>query len=142
MEIGVTNILTHINVSKILIYFTYFIISIFLFSSFFKTYIYITPHNEIDLIKKGNVAVSLVLSGTLLGYAANLAFAIFYSYGIIQFIIYGIFSAILQIFCYFLLQKFFNNLQEEIRENNNVAVGLLFGSISLCVGVLNGASAY
>ena len=134
--------LTEINLDKIMHYVMYFLLSLMLFTGFFKTYIKFTPYDEIALIKKGNVAVAWVLGGTLLGYAVNLAFAMFYSYGILQFAVFGIFSALMQLITSYALQVAFDSLQEEIRTNNNVAVGIMFGAIALCVGVLNGASAY
>ena len=85
-------------------YLFYFLISLLLFILFLKTYIWFTPINEIELIKQGNTAVSFILAGTLLGYAINLAFAISYSYGPLQFFGYGVFSAILQLITFFIVE--------------------------------------
>ncbi len=142
MDAYITDQLVTMNLEKISHYVVYFILSLILFASFFKAYVAFTPYDEVALIKKGNVAVAWVLCGTLLGYAVNLGFAMFYSYGVLQFVIFGIVSAIMQLLTYYVLQKVFHSLQEEIRANNNIAVGILFGAIALCVGVINGASAY
>lgn len=142
MDPIVTQQLTDMNIDKILHYFTYFIISVCLFVGFFKAYLKFTPYDEIELIKKGSVAVAWTLSGAILGYVINLGFAMFYSYGVIQFVVFGIASGALQLACHYILQKVFVTLQEEVRTNNNVAVGILFASIAICVGIINGASAY
>lgn len=131
-----------INLEKIYHYLIYFFSSIFLFAIFFKSYITFTPYNEIGLISKGNTAASWLLGGTLLGFAINLGFAMFYSYNIFQFIFYGFISGIIQLISYSALRIIFKNLHIEIRENNNIAIGMLFGAIAICIGILNGASAY
>ncbi len=133
-------IFTHLG--NIKNYLFYFIVGVSLFVAFMKTYIYFTPYNEIELIKKGNTAVAWVLGGTIIGYSINLAFAILYSYSPIQFFLYGIFSGILQLISYKIAEKALSSLHAEIRDNNNIAAGMLFGAFSICLGILNGASAY
>ncbi len=123
-------------------YVFYFIVGLILFIGFFKTYLFFTTHNEMELIKKGNTAVAWVLAGTLIGYAVNLAFAILYSYSPLQFFLYGIFSGALQLLAYKIAEKLLKNLYSEVSNNNNIAAGMLFGALAVCLGVLNGASAY
>ncbi len=133
-------ILTHLfNIKN---YVFHFIIGLILFVGFLKTYIYFTPYDELELIKKGNTAVAWVLGGTILGYSINLAFAILYSYSPLQLFLYGIFSGLLQLISYKIAEKMLSKLHSEIRDNNNIAAGMLFGAFAVCLGILNGASAY
>jgi putative membrane protein len=140
MDVNTTQIATNISMGKMGLYFGYFTISLGLLFSFVKTYLYITPYNEVELIKKGNIGLALILSGILLGYTISLAFSLFYSETIIGFIFYGLLSAIFQLSIQLVLQKNFELIQDEVRQNNNIAIGLLLGVLALCVGIITGIS--
>ena len=134
--------LFHINVTKSINYLLYFAMSISLFVIFLKTYVKFTPIDEIELIKNGNQAVAFAFGGALFGYAINLGFAMFYAYDVVQYLLFAVLSAIIQLLAHVAMTKVFRQLQKEVWDNENIAAGILFGILAICVGILNGASAY
>ena len=55
----------------------YFATALALVAVFLTVYTWVTPHGEIALIRQGNVAAALSLSGALLGFIVPLAGAFF-----------------------------------------------------------------
>ena len=51
----------------------YFAVALLLFVAFTFVYVIVTPYNEIALIREGNTAAAISLSGAMLGFALPLA---------------------------------------------------------------------
>src|SRR6266581_2691179 len=88
----------------------YFLMALALVAVFLAVYTWVTPYREIALIRQGNVAAALSLSGALLGFVIPLASAIAHSVA-----------------------------WWDIPEGK-IAQGLFLGTISLAIGILNAAS--
>nr|WP_284675719.1 DUF350 domain-containing protein [Neisseria subflava] len=105
---------------------------------FGAVYLRITPAEELRLIKNGNLACALAFGGALVGFCLTLASSIAHSISFIDFILWGLAAAVIQIFVYFAATMMIKGATAELI-GNNVAVGALFGAVSISIGILNAA---
>lgn len=101
-------------------------------------YIKITPYNELELIRKGNVAAAVSLSGALLGILVTLAIVIAHTEKISHLFLWGTFALIVQLVVYWVVGRLQGQLRDQM-EAGNVASGILLGAASLGGGILNAA---
>jgi putative membrane protein len=106
--------------------------------AFVYIYTAITPHKEFALIKDGNVAASISLSGALLGFVLALASVIEHSVSLIDMVIWGIVALIVQLLAYFLVRLALPALSQGI-EDNNISKAILLASTAISFGLINAA---
>ncbi|WP_100373384.1 DUF350 domain-containing protein [Bacillus sp. FJAT-45037] len=102
----------------------------------------ITPYSERNLIRAGNVAVSLKLLGKMAGLVVVLQSAIRSSINLIDLAIWAIIAIVIQVILHAVIEHVFTrntNLAKEV-EKGNVAVGLFLGGISILVGMIVAAT--
>ncbi len=116
----------------------FFLVSLGLFSVFKSIYLWVTPYPEITLIRAGNVAAAVSLSGALLGYALVLASVVIHSLTLADLVLWGVIALIVQVLVYGAASRLLPDLAGSI-ERGCVAHGLLLGVLSLCVGLINAA---
>jgi putative membrane protein len=116
----------------------YFGLGIALVVVFLAIYVRVTPHREFALIRQGNLAASLSLSGALLGFCIPLASAITHSVAWWDMLLWGAIALVVQLLAYGAVRLTLPNLSQDIAEGKN-AQGLFLGTLSLVVGVLNAA---
>ena len=117
----------------------YFAMALALMAVFLTVYTWVTPHGEIALIRQGNVAAALSLSGALLGFIVPLASAITHSVAWWDMLFWGGVALVVQLLSYFIVRMILPSLSQDISAGK-VAQGLLLGTISLGIGILNAAS--
>jgi len=128
-----------IAVWQYLQYLKYFGVALVMLVVFAFAYVKITPARELELIKNGNVACALSLSGAMIGFCITLVSSMLHSVGMLSFVIWGIAAAVIQILVYFAATHLIKDANQELL-NNNVAVGVLFFGLSVSIGILNAAS--
>ena len=128
-----------IAIGQYLLYLKYFGVALLMLVAFTLLYVKITPAREFELIKQGNVACALSLSGALIGFCITLVSSMLHSVGTLSFVIWGFAAAIIQILVYFAATHLIKDANAEL-QNNNVAVGILFFGLSVSIGILNAAS--
>ena len=128
-----------IAVWQYLLYLKYFCVALLMLVVFAFAYLKITPARELELIKNGNVACALSLSGAMIGFCITLVSSMLHSVGMLSFMIWGLAAAVIQIFVYFAATHLIKDANQELL-NNNVAVGVLFFGLSVSIGILNAAS--
>ena len=106
--------------------------------AFLFVYMKITPYNELTLIKDGNIAAALSLSGALLGFTMPLAAAIFQSAHPIDMMLWALIAAIVQLLVYVAVRYSLFNVSRRIPEGQ-VATGIVLGAVSFAAGILNAA---
>ena len=116
----------------------YFAVSLALLAAFIATYVKITPQREIDLIREGNIAAAFSLSGAILGFVVPLAAAIQYSASLVDMAIWGLIALLVQLAAFIAVRLLIPTISEDITKGNG-AQGFFLGSVSLGVGLLNGA---
>ena len=128
-----------IAVWQYLLYLKYFGVALLMLVVFAFAYLKITPARELELIKNGNVACALSLSGAMIGFCITLVSSMLHSVGMLSFMIWGLAAAVIQILVYFAATHLIKDANQELL-NNNVAVGVLFFGLSISIGILNAAS--
>jgi len=106
---------------------------------FLIIYIWVTPHPEIKLIRENNVAASLAVSGSLIGFCIPLTSAIINSGSLVDVVVWGVVALLVQIIIFYLVCLPIPKISERI-EKGEIASGLWLGSASLAGGILNAAS--
>ena len=95
-------------------------------------YIKITPYDEVALIRGGNTAAAVSLSGAVIGLALPLAFSMASSISIWE-------TLILQLIAYRVTDLFLKDLPNRILEGE-VGAAILLVSIKLAVAAVNAAA--
>ena len=128
-----------IAVWQYLLYLKYFGAALVMLVVFAFAYLKITPARELELIKNGNLACALSLSGAMIGFCITLVSSMLHSVGMLSFMIWGFAAAVIQILVYFAATHLIKDANQELL-NNNVAVGVLFFGLSVSISILNAAS--
>ena len=105
---------------------------------FVLAYLRLTPFAEIRLIRKGCVAPALSFGGTLIGFSLTVASGIQHLPDYLDFLVWVAVAMLVQLAAFLLLSKALPEMKAAL-EANNVAMGALIGSISLAIGLINGA---
>ena len=106
---------------------------------FLGVYLIVTPQREIALIRTGNTSAALTLVGALFGYELPLASAIAHAVSLADLAIWGGIALAVQLATYLALRVWLKPLAAHI-EADRVSIGLLAGSVSLAMGILNAAA--
>jgi putative membrane protein len=101
-------------------------------------YLFITPYNELKLIKEGNVAAALGLSGSVLGFTFPLAAAIRNSVHPWDMMLWALIAALVQLLVYVAIRYTLLNVVRRIPDGQ-VATGVVLAAISISAGILNAA---
>lgn len=116
----------------------YLAVSLALTAAFVAAYVRVTPHRELALIRAGNLAAAFSLSGALLGFVVPLTAAVRYSVSLVDMAIWGLIALSVQIAAFLAVKLLIPSLSDDIAEGKS-AQGFFLGSLSLGVGLLNGA---
>ena len=98
-------------------------------------YMWVTPHDEIKLIRDNNSAASIAMVGSLIGFSLPLASAIANSAALVDCVIWGVIALVVQIVVFYLPVP---KISERI-EKGEIASGIWLGAASLTGGLLNAA---
>ena len=101
-------------------------------------YLWLTPYNELKLIKDGNVAAALGLSGSVLGFTFPLAAAIRNSVNPWDMMLWALIAALVQLLVYLAVRYTLLNVVRRIPDGQ-VATGIVLAVISVSAGILNAA---
>jgi putative membrane protein len=102
-------------------------------------YMWVTPHQEIKLIRDNNMAAALACAGSLIGFSLPLASAMANSVALVDCVVWGVVALVVQIAIFFLVRLPVPKISERI-EKGETASGLWLGAASLAGGVLNAAA--
>ena len=97
-----------------------------------------TPHRELRLIREGNLAVAIGLSGAIIGFVIPLASAIENSINLVDAAVWGSVALAIQIVTFLVARILLPTLVREI-EAGQLAPAVLVATISVAVGTLNAA---
>ena len=106
---------------------------------FLAAYVWITPHKELALIRDGNGAAAVQLSGVFLGFVIPVAVVIGHSVSIPDMLMWGVVALLVQLATFFVIARLlFRNIEERI-VSGCMACGTFVGGISLGIGILQAA---
>ena len=91
-------------------------------------YILLTPWKELALVKGGNGTAGLALSGAIVGLAIPLASCLASSVSLLDLVLWGVVSLILQLLAYRLTDLFLKDLPERIKNDEAGAAIVLIGT--------------
>ena len=119
-------------------YVIYLLSGVFLLGVFFVVYTRTTPLDEVALVRAGNAAAALSLSGALIGFTLTIASGILHNSALLGFVAWSAGAMVVQLSAYAVFARLLPGAMEQI-EAGNIAMGGLLGAISLSAGVINAA---
>ena len=102
-------------------------------------YVLVTPYHEIELIKQGNSAAALSLSGALIGMGIPLSVAMAGSVNAFDILVYGAVSLVLQLAAYRVTDFVLKGIPERI-ENGEISAAITMVGIKISISLINAAA--
>jgi putative membrane protein len=104
-------------------------------------YVLLTPHKELALIREGNASAAVAFGGVVVGIAIPLGACLAHSFSVMELVIWGVVTLLLQLIVFRLTDLFLHGLPRRIAEGD-VAAALMVMSVKLAVAIiLSGAVA-
>ncbi len=116
----------------------YFVVAIVLLALFLLIYLNVTPYHEMALIRAGNTAATISLSGALLGFAMPVANVIAHSDTLLDLASWGAIAGVVQILAYLVARLALPQLNQDIPAGRT-APAVFLAVVSLSVGLINAA---
>jgi putative membrane protein len=102
-------------------------------------YALVTPHREIQLIREGNAAAALSFGGVLVGIALPLALALAASTSVVEILLWGVTTIVIQLALFWLVDLLLRGLPERIKRGEVAAAALLVGAKLAVAAILAAA---
>lgn len=102
-------------------------------------YMWITPWDEVTLIRAGNTAAAISLGGAIIGLALPLAFAMSASVSVYEILVWGPVTLVLQIIAYRIADVVLKDLPKRI-DAGEMGAAVLLVSIKLAAAAINAAA--
>lgn len=118
---------------------SFFVLAILLVVLFCRFYTWITPQDELALIKENNSAAAVAFAGALIGFALPLSSAITHSLSLADCAIWGAIALVVQILTFAVVRFALKQLPERISKGE-VAAGVFSAGCSIAIGLINSAS--
>jgi putative membrane protein len=112
--------------------------AIALLVAFVAIYLYVTPYDEIALIRNNNTAAAISLSGAVLGFAMPIANVISHSDTLLDLAVWGLIAGIVQMLAWGVARVALPMLKEDIAAGR-AAPATFVAALSITVGLLNAA---
>lgn len=113
-------------------------VAVVLLAVFLLVYVNVTPYDEISLIRQGNTAAAISLSGALFGFAMPVANVIAHSDALGDLAAWGAIAGVIQILTYVVARFALPHLTEDIPAGK-VAPATFLAALSLTIGLTNAA---
>lgn len=117
----------------------YFVSALILTSAFIGLYVVVTPHQEFRLIRSGNMAAVPAFLGAAIGFTMPMTTAMRFSLNWLDFVIWGVIAAIVQIAAFYLARGLMPDVSARI-ERGEMVGGIWLGGVALILGIINAAS--
>ena len=127
-----------LNKAAVLGFVSYLFGAVVLFALFQFVYTRITPHKEFELIRSGNVAAAIALSGAIIGFAIPASNVIAYSISILDFVVWAVIAAFVQLLAFLVTSLVLKGASERIKKGE-IAAGIYVAAVAISVGMLNAA---
>ncbi len=116
----------------------YFAVAMVLVLFFVRIYTWVTPQDELALIKANNAAAALAFGGALIGFALPLSSAITHSLSLLDCAVWGAVALIVQVLTFVVLRIAIRQLPERINQGE-IATGTFSAAAAIAVGLINAA---
>lgn len=104
---------------------------------FVTAYTAVTPYRELALVRQGNTTAAISLGGAMIGFALPLMSVASHTTSIVDLAVWGVIALVSQVAAYTVVSRL---LLPDFRagvEADRTAYGVLLGSLSVAVGLLN-----
>ena len=115
---------------------SFFVTAIVLMLVFLAIYVWITPYNELALIRAGNEAAAISLGGAVIGFALPIAVSVAVSHNLYAMIGWGVVASVVQMLAFIAARLALPRLNESIPQGK-LAWGIFLASLAIGVGILN-----
>ena len=102
-------------------------------------YAWITPYDELALIKAGNTAAAITLSGAVIGFAIPLAVTLKTSFNTWDIMLWGLVTLILMVIAYRVMNVVIRDFEKRV-ENDEIGPAILLAAVKIAVGLIAAAS--
>ena len=102
-------------------------------------YAWVTPYDELALIKAGNTAAAITLSGAVIGFAIPLAVTLKTSLNTWDIILWGLVTLILMIIAYRVMNLVIRDFEKRV-QNDETGPAILLAAVKIAVGLIAAAS--
>ncbi|MBO6948748.1 MAG: DUF350 domain-containing protein [Rhodospirillales bacterium] len=102
-------------------------------------YMWITPWDEVKLIRSGNTAAAVSMGGAIIGLALPLAFAMSASVSVYEILVWGPVTLALQIIAYRIADVVLKDVPKRI-EDGEMGAAILLVSIKVAAAAINAAA--
>lgn len=127
-----------LNKAAVLGFVLYILGAAVLLALFQFIYTRITPHREFELIRSGNVAAAIALGGAIIGFAIPASNVIAYSISILDFVVWAVIAAFVQLLGFLMTSLVLKGTSERIKKGE-IAAGIYVAAVAISVGMLNAA---
>ena len=115
---------------------SFFVTAIVLMLVFLAIYVWITPYNELALIRAGNEAAAISLGGAVIGFALPIAVSVAVSHNLYAMIGWGVVASVVQMLAFIAARLALPRLNESVPQGK-LASGIFLASLAIGVGILN-----
>ena len=117
----------------------HFSVTVLMLTAGVSIYLIVTPYDELKLIRGGNTAAAVSISGAIVGMAIPLAVCMATSVSVWDIIIWGIVALIIQTLAYRIADAVLKDLPTRI-ENGEIGAAILVLGIKLSIAFINAAA--
>ncbi len=117
----------------------HFLVTVAMLAAGVAVYLFATPYREIKLIRAGNTAAAVTLSGAIVGLAVPLAFCMAASVNILDILIWGAVTVALQILAYRIMDFLLKEMPARV-ENDEIGPAILLAAVKLAVAAITSAA--
>ena len=118
------------------LYLQFLATTVLLLSAALTLYLFVTPYQEIRLIRQGNRAAAVSFGGTAIGMAVVLYSTASSTFEVRELFVWGALGLVGQLLVYFVVSMLIPGLKAGINDDN-LAYGILLGALSIAMGILN-----
>jgi putative membrane protein len=102
---------------------------------FMAIYLFITPHKELELVRKGDTSAGFAFGGTLIGYALPVSKAVAEAPTVLDMLVWSVIGLIIQVLVYLAVRLLIPGISKKIEENN-VGAGVFLACASIAIGLI------
>ncbi|MFJ3448097.1 DUF350 domain-containing protein [Pseudomonas sichuanensis] len=127
-----------LNAQAVIGFILYISVALVLFWLFQFIYTHLTPHREFALIRDNNSAAAIALGGALIGFSLPASNIIAYSVGLLDFVVWVVIAAVVQLLAFALTSLVLKGLASRIAKGE-MAAAIYAAAVAISVGFLNSA---
>lgn len=117
----------------------HFVAGLALLGAAFLVFTRLTPHDELALVRAGNLPAAVALGGAVVGAALAVASAVSHSAGLLDAVVWAVVALLAQLASFFGTAWLLPGWRAAI-ERGELATGVLKAAVAIAVGLVNAAA--